>query len=35
MNANELVPHLIIKKDGNIISDKVINRIDLAAGRIA
>jgi beta-galactosidase len=33
MNANELVPHLIIKKDGNILSDKEINRIDLAAGK--
>jgi beta-galactosidase len=33
MNANELVPHVVIKKDGNIISDKEINRIDLAAGK--
>lgn len=33
MNANELVPHLVIKKDGKIISDKVINRVDLAAGK--
>ena len=32
MNANELVPHIIIKKDGNIILDKEMNRIDLAAG---
>jgi beta-galactosidase len=32
-NANELVPHVVIKKDGNIISDKEINRIDLAAGK--
>ncbi len=33
MNANELIPHLIIKKDGNIILDKEMKRIDLPAGK--
>ncbi|TKK67021.1 DUF4981 domain-containing protein [Ilyomonas limi] len=33
MNANELVPHLIIQKDGRVIVDKELKRIDLPAGK--